>query len=113
MKTKGRILKRKSHQVATKTVNNIVKGRHPSEIGKLSAIAETFGIPLWVMFVPDLPKELLQKPQNDRLTLLIKNYIACTDTDRVHAENIAAAYAGKKKDHEKREAAEVAQEAQS
>lgn len=93
----GRELKKRSYTVSTKTINNIVKGRHPPELGNLSAIAEYFEVPLWVMFIPGLTKEVLQKPQLSRLVMMMANYLACEDPQRMLVEGVTAGYAGLKK----------------
>lgn len=87
-----RAMKRKGQKVATKTVNNIVNARHSTELGNLAAIADHFQIPLWVMFIPDLPPEMLDKDKLARLVKLVTEYCQCDDTDRKHVENMAAAH---------------------
>ena len=82
-------MKRRGLKVATKTINNIVNGRHSPELGNLAAIAEHFKVPLWVMFIPDLPRELLDSDKLHRLTKLVEDYCATEETKRVHIENMA------------------------
>lgn len=91
------LMRTKTKKVSTKTINNIVNSRHPPQLDNLSAIAEHFGVPLWVMFLPELPKELLVPPFKDRLVGLMENYLACDGEGRMHTENIAATFAAKRK----------------
>lgn len=93
----GRALSRGNGGVSTKTINNIVEARHPPELGNLSTIAEFFGVPLWVMFIPGLPKEMLERSSLERLRKLMDDYLACGDNERRFTENMAAGYAGLKK----------------
>jgi transcriptional regulator with XRE-family HTH domain len=88
----GRQMKRRGTPVSTKTINNVANGKHPPELGNLAAIADFFGVPLWVMLIPDLPLDMVSGEPLDRLNQMIKDYVACSPDDRKHAENIAAAY---------------------
>lgn len=98
----GHAMKRKSISVSTKTINNILKARHPTQLDKLAALADHFQVPLWMMFVPELPAEVWTDAQrSDRLIKLLADYIHCSDDGRQHTENIAAAYAGKESTREK------------
>lgn len=87
-----RQLKRRGHEVSPKTVNNLANAKHSSEIGNLAAVADHFGVPLWVMLIPALPPDLVSKGSLERLNKLVQDYIACDPDDRKHAENVAAAY---------------------
>lgn len=89
----GRQLKRRGTPVSVKTINNIVNGNHPPQLDNLTAIADFFGVPLWVMLIPGLPLDMVSSEPLMRLDQMVHNYIACTPDDRKHAENIAAAYA--------------------
>lgn len=88
----GSVLKRRGQPVSPKTINNLGKGRHNSQLGNLAVIADYFGVPLWVMLIPDLPLEIVQGEQLKRLDKLMRDYIACDEAGRQHTENIAAAY---------------------
>jgi transcriptional regulator with XRE-family HTH domain len=92
----GRQLKRRGAKISGKTINNIVNARHPPELGNLTAIADYFNVPLWVMLVPDLPLEMVSGEPLKRLDKMIRDYVACDPEDRKHAENIAAAYVKQK-----------------
>ena len=87
-------MKRRGTPVSTKTINNIVNARHPPELGNLAAIADYFGVPLWVMLVPGLPLDMVAGEPLKRLDKLIQNYIACTPAGRKAAEDVASAYSG-------------------
>lgn len=91
-----RQLKRRGHKVSQKTVNNLANAKHSSEIGNLAAVADYFGVPLWVMLVPALPPDMVDGAALARLDRLVKDYIACAQEDRNHLENVAAAYVKRK-----------------
>jgi transcriptional regulator with XRE-family HTH domain len=91
------LMRRKRKKVSAKTINNIVNNRHPAQIDNLAAIAEFFEVPLWVMFLPELPKELLQNPFKERLVRMVENYLLCDGDGRQNIESIAAVFAAKKK----------------
>lgn len=93
----GRQLKARKTPVHTKTLNNIGKGRHPPKLHNLTAIADYFGLPLWIMFLPGMPKTMLPKPFSDRLITLMADYLECEDGDRLEIEKLAAVYAKKKR----------------
>lgn len=90
----SRALSRGKDEVSTKTINNIVNARNPPQLDNLSTIADYFDVPLWVMFIPELPKELLEKEKLARLQKLVEDYLLCANDERRFAENIAAGYAG-------------------
>ena len=43
-------------KLSPKTVNNLLNGRHATQIDCLRRIAEAFGLELWLMFLPELPE---------------------------------------------------------
>lgn len=88
----GKALKAAKARVADKTLSNIKRAAHPSQINNFAAIADHFGIPLWIMFIPALPLEFLEKPRNDRLMQLVVNYLACSEDDRSDIEKMAARF---------------------
>lgn len=86
-----REMKRRGRKVATKTINNIVNGRHSPELGNLANIAEHFGVPLWVMFIPDLEMGFLDEERLAKLVKLVTDYCATDPSRREHIESMAAA----------------------
>jgi len=83
----------KRAEVSEKTVNNALNARHDSKIGTLNAVAESLGLPVWVLLIPELPPELLQEPDAHRVVRLVQHFIASNGEGRSHIENIAAAAA--------------------
>jgi hypothetical protein len=83
----------RAEEITEKTVNNAVKARHNAKIGTLNAIAETLGLPLWVLMIPDLPEEFLRDQDAQRLVRLVQGYLESDGEGRAHIENIAAAAA--------------------
>lgn len=65
---------------ASKTIYNALKQSHPPSYKTLIAIAETLEIPLWLLMIPNLPKELLDSPGRERLLRLVGDYLACDET---------------------------------
>lgn len=97
----GRIVREKvpgrvSEGFAVKNISNIEAGRYKPELGTLSAIAEAIDVPLWVMFLPGINKEILASPYKERLVRLMRDYMRCDDTGRLHTENMAAGQAALK-----------------
>lgn len=88
----GRALKARKAGVADKTLSNISRAAHPSQVDNFAAIADHFGLPLWTMFVPGLPVEFLDKAMSDRLAKLVDDYVHCDDADRLDVEKMAARY---------------------
>lgn len=89
----GRRMSKGGHDIATKTINNIAKARHPPELDNLAAIADYFGVPLWVMFVPGLKPELLEKDKLQRLIKYVDDYLLCSDEERKHPEGVVSGFA--------------------
>jgi hypothetical protein len=85
----GRAVKKRGLEVAPKTVNNIFEARFPSELRNYTAIAEHFGVPLWIMFIPKLEKEMLRGDGLARLVKLMTDYMDCSDTQRKEVEEAA------------------------
>jgi hypothetical protein len=92
----GRQVNRRAKEVSQKTINNIANARTNSELGNFAVIADYFDVPLWVMLIPGLPKEMVSGEALKRLNKMIQDYIATDPEDRKHAENIAAAYVKRK-----------------
>lgn len=88
----GRALKARKAGVADKTLSNISRAAHPSQVDNFAAIADHFGLPLWTMFVPELPVEFLDKACNERLAKLVSDYVHCDESDRADIEKMAARY---------------------
>lgn len=93
----GRELKARKTPVNTKTLNNIGNVAHPTQLDNLTAVADYFGLPLWVMFLPGMPKAMLPKPFSDRLVKMMRDYLDCDDADRLEVEKLASIYAEKKR----------------
>lgn len=49
--------------VSVKTINNVVQGRHATQIDKLAKLAEALDVQFWTMWIPDLAVD----PKNDRM----------------------------------------------
>lgn len=83
--------------VSKKTLNNIRNLRHPPELSNLEAVANYFQIPLWIMFLDELPPEFLLSPDKERLARLVRDYLDCDERPRADAENLVAAHANLKR----------------
>lgn len=88
-----REMKKRGAKVVQKSISNIETLKHDSQLGTYAAIADYFGVPTWVMFIPGLDSELLEGEKLHRLKKLVENYLKCDDTERGHVENMAAAHA--------------------
>lgn len=89
-----REMKRRGVSKAQKTVSNVEGAAHDSQLSSYVAVAELHGVPLWVMFVPDLPMAMLEGERLTRLTRLVQDYLRCpTDELRANLEAVARAYA--------------------
>jgi transcriptional regulator with XRE-family HTH domain len=88
-----REMKKRGKKVRQKTVSNIEQLVHDSQLGTYAAIAEHFGVPVWVMFIPGLDVALLEGEKLQRLKKLVEDYLRCDDVERKHAENMAAGFA--------------------
>lgn len=89
-----RDMKKRGHPLSQKSVSNIERVEHDTQLSNYAAIAEHFGVPLWVMFVPGLTPELLEGEKLKRLEKLVQDYLACDDDQRGFTESMAAGYAG-------------------
>ncbi|OWR35276.1 hypothetical protein CEE55_02400 [Stenotrophomonas pavanii] len=54
----------------------------------VDGLAAAFGIPAWLLFVPDVPLELLVSP---RLSTLISTYVKISETGRETVDRVASA----------------------
>lgn len=88
-----REMKRRGIGGGQKSVSNVETLKHDSQLGTYSAIADYFGVPPWVMFIPGLDVKLLEGERLKRLEKLVQDYLQCNDTERTHVENMAAAHA--------------------
>jgi plasmid maintenance system antidote protein VapI len=48
--------------VSVKTVNNVIQGRHATQIDNLAKLADALKVQFWMMWLPDLPPDA----KNDR-----------------------------------------------
>jgi transcriptional regulator with XRE-family HTH domain len=88
-----REMKKRGRAVSQKSVSNIERGEHDSQISNFAALAEHFGVPLWVMLIPGLDTSLLEGDNLKRLVRLVEDYLKVPDGDRAHIENMAAGLA--------------------
>ena len=89
-------MKRKGHVVSQTSVSNVERGKHSSQVGNFQAFADYFGIPLWLLFLPGDPQQLLEGDRRKRIVQLVEDYLSCDDEGRKHTENMAAAHASVK-----------------
>lgn len=89
--------KKASEEAARKTVNNIMSGRHDTQISKLQAIADALDCPLWVFFLPGKKETDLDSPARERLIAVVQDYMKCDGEGRHHVESMASAFAAKAK----------------
>lgn len=89
--------KKGSEDAARKTINNILKGRHDTQISKLQAIADALDCPLWVFFLTGKKESDLASPARERLIAHMQDYLKCDSEGRHHVESMAAAFAAKAK----------------
>lgn len=90
-------MKEQGTDLSQKSISHIETFEVDPGFSNLSGIAASFGVPLWVMIVPGLDKDMLQGEKLKRLVRLVEDYMACDDTNRAHVENLAAAYADLKR----------------
>lgn len=91
------VSKKSSEEAARKTINNVMQGRHDTQISKLEAIAEALDCPLWVFFLPGKEDSDLSSPARERLIAVVQHYLKCDSEGRHHVESMAAAFAAKAK----------------
>lgn len=53
--------------VSQSHISNILRGENDASTAKLEAIAGAFGIPAWLLLVPELPIEVLDSPELPQL----------------------------------------------
>jgi len=87
-------VKRRGGALSQKSISNIKNLSHRSTLSAYSQVAEALGVPVWVMLIPNLRKELLDQPYAHRFTKLIADYACCNDEQRDYIEKMAAGYAG-------------------
>lgn len=83
--------------LSQKSVSNIEKFVVDPGFSNLAAIASHFGVPLWIMILPGIDKDLLEGERLKRVVKLMEDYVACEDAERAHIENLAAAHASVKR----------------
>lgn len=93
----GESMEKAVRSVSQKTVYNVADQKHPPKLETLVAIAEKLKIPLWVMFIPDLPPELLEPSELARFTDMIGNYFETLPDHRQHIESTAVTWAANRK----------------
>lgn len=92
----ARLVDKKSvGDAARKTINNVLSGRHDTQISKLQAIAEALDCPLWVFFLPGKSESDLASPARERLIAMVQNYLKCDTEGRHHVESMASAFAAR------------------
>src|SRR4051812_20286442 len=66
----------------SKTVYNALGEEHPPNIETMQAIAEQLDLPLWVLMIPNLPKELLEGLERKRFEKLVTDFFVSGETGR-------------------------------
>lgn len=87
-------VKRRGGELSQKSVSNLENLNHESKLVNYARAAAAFGVPVWVMLIPDLDFALLEGEPLQRLTKLVDDYLKCTDEQRVFVEKMAGGYAG-------------------
>lgn len=87
-------VKRRGGSLSQKSVSNLENLSHDSTLASYAQAADELGVPVWVMLIPELDYALLEGEPLKRLTTLVKDYLGCTDEQRVFVEKMAAGYAG-------------------
>lgn len=62
--------------VSQSHISNIVRGENDASTAKIDAIAEAFGIPAWLLLVPELPIEVLDSPEIPHLVDRYRRFAA-------------------------------------
>lgn len=88
-----RAVKKRGDSISQKSVSNIETLKHDSQLGNYAAIAEYFGVPLWVMFIPGLEMDYLEGDRLKRLVSLVGSYMACSEIHQARVEEYAATLA--------------------
>lgn len=81
-------------KVSRKTINNILNERHPPELDNIEALAKVFGLNMWQIILPNLPKDL---KRCQSLGQLLKDYMDSPDEGQGLIELIASREAAGKK----------------
>jgi hypothetical protein len=74
----------------SKTVYNALGADHPPNIETMQAIAEQLDIPLWILMVPNLPKELLEGAERKRFESIVADFFISNETGRTRIAETAA-----------------------
>ena len=59
-------------------------GKRPKHLDEYAAVADHFGVPPWVMFIPNLPKEMLEEHKLKDLVQHMECHIAVRDLAASH-----------------------------
>jgi transcriptional regulator with XRE-family HTH domain len=86
-------MKKRGQAVSQKSISNLERLEHDSQISNFAAVAAHFGVPLWVMFIPGMDTSMLEAGKLKRLVTMVENYLSLEDADRVHVEAMAAGFA--------------------
>lgn len=90
------LLKRRGAKGSQKSMSNLETAAHDSGIGLYKAVCAQFDVPLWVMFIPCEPAELLEPEKLRRVVKLMHDYLACDENQRDHIANMAAGFSALK-----------------
>lgn len=93
----GASMEKAKKSVSMKTVYNVANKTHPPHARTLIRIAEKLQIPVWVMFIPNLPEEVLERGNLERFIKMVSNYFETHEDERHHVESTAATWAANRK----------------
>lgn len=68
---------------SNKTAYNVLSTEpQPRQLESLAAVAEVLDIPLWVLMIPEIPKELLDGAARQQFITAVQHYIGCDEEGR-------------------------------
>lgn len=74
-------------KIPQKTISNMESGKHNPSLDDVTAIAEVFGLNLWHVIMPNLPRDLMESPT---ISKLVDGYVAADPSDRKLLDMIAS-----------------------
>ena len=72
--------------ISSKSVNNMLHGRHGPNLDHVDAVAAVFSLTGWQMILPGLQSELAK---NDHLSALMRHYAEASTEGRANIDRIA------------------------
>lgn len=78
---------------SNKTAYNVLSDEpQPRKLESLAAVAEVLDIPLWILLIPEIPKELLDGEARKQLIATVQHYMACDEEGRREVADTARVF---------------------